>query len=83
MVRLQFECTKNTTRYEACIISLEGVLELKVKKLEVFMDSLLIIYQVKVYSHSPQSLLIDRRNPLRVFMVLEKPLDVTVPQFLV
>jgi ribonuclease HI len=47
LVRLQFECTKNTTRYEACIISLEGVLELKVKKLEVFMDSLLIICQVK------------------------------------
>jgi ribonuclease HI len=33
--------------YEACIISLEDVLKLKVKKLKVFGDSLLIICQVK------------------------------------
>ena len=46
-VRLHFECTNNTTEYEACIIGLEAALELKVKKLEVFGDSMLTIYQVK------------------------------------
>ena len=46
-VRLQFECTNNTAEYEACIIGLEAALELKVKKLEVFGDSMLIICQVK------------------------------------
>jgi ribonuclease HI len=45
--RLLFECTNNTAEYEACIIGLEATLELKAKKLEVFGDSLLIIYQVK------------------------------------
>ncbi|XP_011016316.1 PREDICTED: uncharacterized protein LOC105119820, partial [Populus euphratica] len=45
---LLFECTNNTAEYEACIIGLEAALELKAKKLEVFGDSLLIIYQVKV-----------------------------------
>ncbi|KAG5236797.1 RNA-directed DNA polymerase (Reverse transcriptase), Ribonuclease [Salix suchowensis] len=45
--RLQFECTNNTAEYEACIIGLEAALELKVKKLEVFGDSMLIICQVK------------------------------------
>jgi ribonuclease HI len=35
------------TEYEAYIISLEAALELKVKKLEVFRDSMLIICQVK------------------------------------
>jgi ribonuclease HI len=46
LVRLQFECTNNTTEYEACIISLEVALELKVKKLEVYGDSMLIICQI-------------------------------------
>ena len=44
---LLFECTNNTTEYEACIIGLKAALELKAKKLEVFGDSLLIICQVK------------------------------------
>jgi hypothetical protein len=46
LVRLQFECTNNTTEYEACILSLEVSLELKVKKLEVYWDSMLIICQI-------------------------------------
>ncbi|XP_011014739.1 PREDICTED: uncharacterized protein LOC105118468 [Populus euphratica] len=46
-IKLLFECTNNTTEYEACIIDLEAALELKAKKLEVFEDSLLIICEVK------------------------------------
>ena len=33
--------------YEACIHELEDALEMKIRKLEVFGDSILIIYQVK------------------------------------
>jgi ribonuclease HI len=46
-VRLQFEFTNNATEYETCIIGLEAALELKVGKLDVYGDSLLIICQVK------------------------------------
>jgi ribonuclease HI len=46
-MKLSFECTKNTVEYETCIISLEDALELKVEKLDVYGDSMLIICQVK------------------------------------
>jgi ribonuclease HI len=46
-MRLQFENTNNMAEYEACIISLEAVLKLKVGKFDVYRDSLLIICQVK------------------------------------
>ena len=47
LVKLHFECTNNTTEYEACILSLEAALELKVRKIDVYGDSMLIICQVK------------------------------------
>jgi ribonuclease HI len=33
--------------YEACILGLEAALELKIKKIDVYGDSMLIICQVK------------------------------------
>ena len=47
LVKLHFECTNNTTEYEACILGLEAALELKVRKIDVYGDSMLIICQVK------------------------------------
>jgi len=47
LIKLQFECTNNTAKYKACILGLEAVLEFKTKKLDVYEDSMLIIYQVK------------------------------------
>lgn len=47
LLRLQFEYTNNTTKYKACIINLEVALKLDVEKLDVYGDSMLIIYQVK------------------------------------
>jgi len=44
---LQFKLTNKTAEYEAYIICLEVALKLKFGKLEVYGDSLLIIYQVK------------------------------------
>ena len=46
-VKLHFECTNNTTEYEACILGLEAALELKIGKIDVYGDSMLIICQVK------------------------------------
>jgi ribonuclease HI len=46
-VKLHFEFTNNTAGYEACILGLEAALELKIKKIDVYGDSMLIICQVK------------------------------------
>ncbi|XP_021669189.2 uncharacterized protein LOC110656628 [Hevea brasiliensis] len=46
-VKLRFECTNNVIEYEPCMSSLQAAIEMKVKKLEVYGDSALIIYQVK------------------------------------
>jgi ribonuclease HI len=42
-IKLQYECTNNTAEYEACILGLEVVLELKINKFEVYGYSILII----------------------------------------
>jgi len=46
-IKLQFNCTNNTAEYKACIYELEVVLEMKIRKLKVYKDLMLIIYQVK------------------------------------
>jgi ribonuclease HI len=35
-IKLHFECTNNTAEYEACILSLEAILELKIRKINVY-----------------------------------------------
>jgi ribonuclease HI len=47
VIRLQFKCTNNITKYKPCIHRLETTLERKVERLDVYGDSLLIIYYVK------------------------------------
>jgi ribonuclease HI len=44
---LHFECTNNTAEYEAYILGLEAALEMKIRKVDVYGDSILIICQVK------------------------------------
>ena len=46
-IKLNFECTNNIAEYEACASGLLVAIDLGVKRLEVFGDSALIIYQVK------------------------------------
>ncbi|XP_021678817.2 uncharacterized protein LOC110663721 [Hevea brasiliensis] len=46
-VKLKFECTNNVIEYEACVSGLQAAIEMKIKKLKVYSDSALIIYQVK------------------------------------
>lgn len=45
--RLCFDYKNNTIEYEACIMSIEVSIDLRVKILEVYGDSALVIYQVK------------------------------------
>ena len=47
LIRLQFKFTNNTTEYKAYIIYLKAILKLKVRKIDVYGNSLLIICQVK------------------------------------
>ena len=44
--KLSFECTNNMAEYEACVLSLQAVIEKKIKKLTVYGDSALVIYQL-------------------------------------
>jgi len=45
--RLCFDCTNNIAEYEACVMGIQAVIELKVKRLNVYGDSTLITHQVK------------------------------------
>ncbi|XP_050877605.1 uncharacterized protein LOC127081387 [Lathyrus oleraceus] len=44
---LYFECTNNMAEYEACIFGIEAAIDLRIKILEVYRDSSLVIIQVK------------------------------------
>ncbi|XP_050918952.1 uncharacterized protein LOC127136440 [Lathyrus oleraceus] len=48
-VRLCFKCTNNMAEYEAYIFGIEVTIDLKIKILEVYGDSALVISQVKGY----------------------------------
>ncbi|PKI52584.1 hypothetical protein CRG98_027012, partial [Punica granatum] len=44
-VKIDLPCTNNVPEYEACILGLQAAIDFKVKKLEVFGDSMLTIFQ--------------------------------------
>ena len=41
--RLTFDCTNNMVEYEACIMELEEVIDLRIKVLDVYGDLVLVI----------------------------------------
>ncbi|PKI76291.1 hypothetical protein CRG98_003316 [Punica granatum] len=43
--KIDFPCTNNVAKYEACILGLQAAIDFKVKELEVFDDSMLTIFQ--------------------------------------
>ena len=45
--RLCFDCTNNMAEYEACIMGLRTIVDLRIKFLNVYGDSALVISQVK------------------------------------
>ncbi|PKI59779.1 hypothetical protein CRG98_019827 [Punica granatum] len=44
-LKIDFPCTNNIAEYEACILDLQAAIDLKVKELKVFGDSMLTIFQ--------------------------------------
>lgn len=45
-VQLKFSCTNNMAEYEACSIGLQATLDMRIRDVEVYEDSILIISQV-------------------------------------
>ncbi|KAG8490750.1 hypothetical protein CXB51_013957 [Gossypium anomalum] len=45
--RLDFDCTNNMAEYEACIMGLQAAIERCIRILEVYGDSMLVIYQLR------------------------------------
>ena len=45
--RLFFDCTNNMAEYEACILGLKAVVDLRIKFISIYGDSALVISQVK------------------------------------
>ncbi|GAU46722.1 hypothetical protein TSUD_100140 [Trifolium subterraneum] len=45
--RLQFECTNNIAEYEACIMGIEEAIDLRIKNIDIYGDSTLVINQIK------------------------------------
>ena len=45
--RLCFDCTNNMAEYEACILGLKVAIDLRIKHLDVFGDSSIVISQFK------------------------------------
>ena len=44
--KLSFECTNNVAEYEACVLGLQATIEKKIKRLNVYGDSALVICQL-------------------------------------
>ncbi|XP_050915357.1 uncharacterized protein LOC127130380 [Lathyrus oleraceus] len=63
--KLYFDCTNNMAEYEACIYSLEAALDLRIKILEVYDDSSLVISQVKGDWETRGSKLIPYKEHIR------------------
>lgn len=59
--RLCFDCTNNMAEYKACIMGLEATIDLRIKVLEVYEDSALVIFQVKGEWETRNSKLIPYR----------------------
>jgi hypothetical protein len=45
--RLQFDCTNNMAEYEACIMGIEEAIDLRIKNIEIYGDSALVVNQIK------------------------------------
>ncbi|GAU38952.1 hypothetical protein TSUD_363910 [Trifolium subterraneum] len=45
--RLQFDCTNNIAEYEACIMGIEEAIYLRIKNIDIYGDSALVVNQIK------------------------------------
>ena len=62
--KLNFDGASNAIEYEACIIGIRAAIERKIKVLEVYGGSALVIYQLKGEWETRDPKLINYRNPV-------------------
>ncbi|XP_017609584.1 uncharacterized protein LOC108455549 [Gossypium arboreum] len=60
--KLDFYCTNNMAEYEVCIMGRRAAVERKIKSLEVYEDSALVIYQLRGEWETRDSKLINYRR---------------------
>ncbi|KAK5826635.1 hypothetical protein PVK06_021561 [Gossypium arboreum] len=70
--KLDFDCTNNMAEYEACIMGIRAAIEHKIKVLEAYGDSALVIYQLKGEWETRDPKLINYR---RLILELIKEFD--------
>ncbi|GAU51875.1 hypothetical protein TSUD_416600 [Trifolium subterraneum] len=63
--RLQFECTNNIAEYEACIMGIEEAIDLRIKNINIYGDSALVINQIKGEWETRHASLIPYRDYAR------------------
>ncbi|KAG8498342.1 hypothetical protein CXB51_006632 [Gossypium anomalum] len=73
--KLDFDCTNNMAEYEACIMGIRAAIERKIKVLEIYGDSALVIYQLKGEWETRDPKLINYRK--LVLELIEEFDDVT------
>ncbi|KAK5818279.1 hypothetical protein PVK06_023213 [Gossypium arboreum] len=75
MCKLDFDYTNNMAEYEACIMGLQAAIERRIRTLEVYGDSVLVIYQLKGEWETRDPKLINYRKV--VLGLLEEFDDIT------
>ncbi|KAK5774744.1 hypothetical protein PVK06_042600 [Gossypium arboreum] len=73
--KVDFDCTNNMAEYEACIMALRVAIERRIRTLEVYGDSALVIYQLKGEWETRDPKLINYRKV--VLGLLEEFDDIT------
>src|SRR4030043_832453 len=63
--RLAFECTNNVAEYEACIMGIEEAIDLRIKILDIYGDSALVVNQITGEWDTRQAHLIPYRDYAR------------------
>ncbi|WJX45728.1 hypothetical protein P8452_32589 [Trifolium repens] len=63
--RLQFDCTNNMAEYEACIMGIEEAIDLRIKNIEIYGDSALVVNQIKGEWETRHSGLVPYRDYAR------------------
>ncbi|XP_052489890.1 uncharacterized protein LOC128042549 [Gossypium raimondii] len=73
--KLDFDCTNNMAKYEACIMGIRVAIEREIKVLEVYEDSALVIYQLRGEWKTRDSKLVNYQK--LVLELIEKFDDIT------
>jgi len=63
--RILFECTNNMAEYEACIFGIEEAIDMRIKHLDIYGDSALVINQIKGEWETHHAKLIPYRDYAR------------------